>query len=217
MGYEKIMGVTAVIVLLLVVVGIIVFAGSQVMSFVTDTQSAIAQSARDIETQIPQPPIGSKICDLIITATWREKNSLSLGDDIHILFTNTDGKSIKKVVNNCGNVLPAHNSLMTLLDFIGTKQSVTPLDLIIPDTLVFESEYKMSFVLVDENGLEKKLPRYQEISYKIPALKAEYDFEQKIIFRDVAVGDYILELRPINAKWNDHGEHEPYKQKITVP
>ena len=133
------------------------------------------------------------------------------------MFTNTEGKTVKKEVNNCGTVAPATNSLLTLLDFIGTSKTVTPLDIIVPNNNLFDEKYTISFVLIDENGYEKKLPHYQDREYIVPALTSEYDFEQKLIFRDIKYGEYTLELRPTNAKWNDHQDNQPYKQHISVP
>ena len=211
------MGIIAGIALLLIIIIVFAYAGSELMSFVTDTSSAVAQKIRDNETKIPNAPVGSTVCDLFLTATWREKNSVGFPVAEQILFTNTEGKTVIKEVNNCGTVAPASNSLLTLLDFFGTKKSMTPLDLIIPEQQLFESTFKMSFVLVNEDGYEKKLPHYQNIEYKIPASTFEYDFEQKLIFRDVQAGQYILELRPDDAKWNDHGENQPYRQNISVP
>lgn len=211
------MGIVAGIALLLIIVVVFAYAGSELMSFVTDTSSAVAQKIRDDETKIPNAPVGSTICDLFLTVQWREKSSNELFEVEQVLFTNSDGKTVTKEVSDCGTVAPASNSLMTLLDFFGTKKDVIPLDLIIPQQSAFDEPYYLSFVLVNDDGFEKKLPHYQSIKYIVPNFTFEYDFEQKLIFRDVQTGNYVLELRPDGARWFDHGENQPYRQNISVP
>lgn len=211
------MGIVSGIILIVIIVVVFAYAGSVIMGFVTDTSDAIKQGISDKELQIPNAPVGSKACDLFLTVTWREKNSIGFPVAEQILFTNTDGKTVKKEVKNCGVVAPVSNSLLTLLDFFGTEKIVSPLHLIIPEQQVSESSFMITFVLVDENGYEKKVPHYKDKIYKIPATTFEYDFEQKLIFRDVQYGEYTLELRAVGAVWNNHGENQPYIQHISVP
>ena len=211
------MGIVSGIFLLLIIVVVFAYGGSVIMGFVTDTSGIVAQKIRDTETQIPSAPAGSKACDLFLTATWREKTTNEVFEVEQILFTNTDGKTVKKEVSNCGTVSVAPNSLLTLLDFMGTNKDVKPLDIIVPQQSVFEEPYTISFVLINSDGYEKKLPHYQSIKYVVPKLTYEFDFEQKLIFRDVEYGEYTLELRPDGARWFDHGESQPYMQHISVP
>ena len=212
------MGIVSGIFLVLIIIVVFAYGGSVIMGFVTDTSNAVAQQLRDNEIQIPNVVAGDKACDLFITAQWREKNTFgSLDGFVQILlFTNSDGKTIKKTVSNCGTVAPVQNSLLTLLDFLGSD-NMKPLEFFVPNQALTAGSYSMSFVLVDENGYEKKLPHYQNQPFTVPALSFEYDYEQKLVFRDIKYGDYILELRPTDARWNDHGEAQAYKQKISVP
>lgn len=211
------MGIVSGIFLLLIIVVVFAYGGSVIMGFVTDTSNAVAQRINDAEIQIPNPSVGEKACDLFLTATWREKSSTELFEVSNILFTNTDGKTVKKEVSNCGVVAPTSNSFMTLLDFLGSGNTPNPLDVILPVQSTFDAKYKMSYVLVNEDGQERKLPHYQNNEYLVPAFTFEYDYEKKLVFRDVEYGEYTLELRPENARWFDHGESQPYKQHISVP
>ena len=210
------MGIVSGILLVLIVIVVFAYGGSVIMGFVTDTSSAFKQAVSDRELQIPSAPVGTSACDLFITVQWREKNSSGFPFIEQILFTNVDGKTVKKTVSNCGIVAPVQNSLMTLLDFIGSGKA-QPLEFVFPTQGITEGTYSMSFVLVDANGYEKKLPHYQNLPFKVPITTYENDYEQKLIFRDMQYGNYVLEMRPSEARWSDHGESQPYRQNISVP
>lgn len=206
------------IIVLIIVIVVFFVAGNQLLAFVTDSSDIISQQLRDSDVQIPVPKTGSTVCDLFLTASWREKSSNEVFEVSNVLFTNTDGKTVSKEVSNCHVKTATSFSLLSMMDFFGSSSaSVKPLDVIIPQQSAFAQTYKMSFVLIDENLLEKKIPHLQNIPYDVPAFTFEYDYEQKMVFREIVVGNYVLEMRPTDARWFDHGESQAYRQNITVP
>ena len=204
--------------LAVIVIGIIglTVMGYSVDAWVNDTINALNGNIRDSETSIPSPQRGQIACDLYVDATWREKMTASFSDVNKVLFTNQDGKTITSEWKDCyqvGGISPS----LTLLDFFNQPKEVAPLDLIIPNTNIVDEKYNLSFVLVDSNNLEKKLPHYQKIDYIVPAFNPEFDFQQKLVFRNIVLGDYTLKIIPEHARWWEHQSGEPYQQSIVAP
>jgi hypothetical protein len=207
---------TLLAVIVIGVIGLTVM-GYSVDAWINDTVSVFLGNVRDSESSIPAPVAGQVACDLLVNVEWREKGTnIGLGVDA-ILFLNSDGKTVSYVYDNCYQVGNTQFPTASLLDFMNTKEVVAPLDLIIPAQELFDKEYKLSFILVDSNGLEKKVQHYQDISYVVPALNLEYDFEQNLKFRNVVLDDYTLKIVAENARFWEHTDGEPYLQGIVAP
>jgi len=211
------MGTTVTLIILVIIIIGGLFFWSELSAFASDVSGFIKDTERDSEIKIPKPKSGVTVCDLFITVDVRSRSAVSgatLVGTERILFT--DGKEGKLIGWLWDNCRPFGLSLfsLTTLDLLGDS---TRLEFFIPAEDIFDQKIILSFVLTDENGLEKKLPLYQDITYIHPAFVADFDFTQKLKFRDLVPQDYVLEIFPIEAHFDDKKVGTPLKKLITAP
>ena len=206
----------------IIVVGFLV-AGSQISAFVNDTFASFGVQVRDDETKIDAPKQGEIVCDLFITANWREKGTVAFAfDPIPIIFIDPrdeSGVGIQATfVSETCHVASGGFQFNSLLDFLSTSDEVVPLEFIFPDFPVFDFPYELSWVLVQsDTGRERKLLHYQDIEYIVPAGVFDFRYEQKLVFRDVVPDDYTLKIIPSSARFFDKTEGEVFLFPIPDP
>jgi len=211
------MGTTATLIILLIIIVGGLFFWNEVSAFASDFSAFIKTSERDEQVKIPKPTSGTTVCDLFVTVAIRSTSALSgatgFGTE-RILFS--DGQQGKLITWQWDNCHPFSLSLLSLTAFDLIGDSPT-LEFFIPAEDVFDQKIILDFVLTDENGLEKKLPLYQDVTYIHPAFVSDFDFEQKLKFRDLIPKDYVLEIFPTEAHWDNKKVGSPLKKVITFP
>lgn len=216
-------GVIGFLILIVIVVVAFLVAGSQISAFVNDTLSAFGVQTRDDEVKIPVAMKDELVCDLFITANWREKGTLAFAfDPIPIIFIDPKdeaGVGIQATfVSETCKLASGAFQFNSLLDFLGTSNQVQPLEFIIPDFPIFDQPYELSWVLVHtDTGKERKLPHYQNIKYVVPQGVFDFRYEQKLVFREVEPDDYLLKIIPSVARFNDKTEGEVFLFPIPDP
>jgi len=216
-------GVIGFLILVVIVVVAFLVAGSQISAFVNDTLSAFGVQTRDDEVKLPVAQQGELVCDLFITANWREKGTLAFAfDPIPIIFIDPKdeaGVGIQaQFVSETCKLASGGFQFNSLLDFLGTSDQVQPLEFIIPDFPIFDQPYELSWVLVHtDSGKERKLIHYQNIEYVVPQGVFDFRYEQKLVFREVEPDDYLLKIIPSVARFNDKTEGEVFLFPIPDP
>ncbi len=209
------------LVLVAIIIVSFLVAGAQISAFVNDTLGAFGSQVRDDEIKIDAPQQGQVVCDIFVTANWREKGTLAFAlDPIPILFfdpRDEAGVGINIDYQNC-KIASGGFQFASLLDFLGTTDEVVPLEFIIPDIPIFDQPYELSWVLVDPNtGKERKVLHYQNIEYIVPAGVFDFRYEQKLVFREVVPDDYVLKIIPKIARFFDQTEGDPFLFVIQDP
>jgi len=178
--------------LILVVIIVVAFlvAGTQISAFVNDTFQSFGVQVRDSEVRIDAPKQGEIICDMFVTANWREKGTVAFAfDPIPILFfdpRDEEGVGINVNFQKCTISGATNLSFLPLFDFLGTSSDVPPLEFIIPDVPLFDQPYELSWILVQtDTGKERKLAHYQNLEYIVPQGVFDFRYEQKLILRTV--------------------------------
>jgi len=203
-----------IVVAIVAVVGLTI-AGYEVDAWINGFYSSIQNGIIDGVNNMPSPAVGSIACNLIVDVEWREKGTnVGVGVDA-VLFLNSEGKTVNTTWDSCYEV----NGLPTasLLDFMASQDTIAPLDVIIGAQEIWDKDYQMSFILVDELGTERKVQHYQSIDYVVPKLNLSYDFEQRLVFRNVQLADYTLKIIAEEARFWEHSEGEAYYQAIRAP
>jgi len=208
------MGLTGTLILLVIIIVGGLFFWSELTAFASDVSGFIKTADRDSQVKIPRPTSGTTVCDLFITIDVRSRSAISgtLVSTERILFT--DGQEGKEIGWQWSNCRPFGLSLfsLTTLDLLGDSPR---LEFFIPAEDIFDQQIILSYIIIDEDGLEKKLPLYQDITYIHPAFVADFDFQQKLKFRDLVPKDYVLEIFPTEAHWDNKKVGQPLKKVIT--
>ncbi len=204
-----------ILVVVIVVIGF--FFWSEISAFVNDTTTALNQQARDNNVSVPKPVTGQTVCDLLIDIDVRSSSATTLTFSTErILFTNgQEGKQIGWQWDNCHQYTSGLLSL-SILDYFGESEYPT-LEFFIGSADSFDQKIIMSYILEDENRLEKKLPLYQNVKYIHPAYQGDFDFNQKLKYYDLPIGDYTLKMIPLEAHFNDKKVGEALEKSITRP
>ncbi len=211
------MGIETLIVIAVVAVIGLAFLGYEVDAWINGFLTNIQGGLIDADTAIPAPAVGSIACNVIVDIEWREKGTNVFTGVDAVLFLNSEGKTTNVEWDSCYEVGATGLPTASLLDFMASGDNIAPLDIIIGAQELWDKEYELSFILVDEFGLERKVQHYQSINYVVPALNLVYDFEQKLVFRNVELGDYTLKIVAENARFWEHSEGEHYNQAINAP
>jgi len=199
---------------IIAVVGIYFYA--EIVAIVNDYQSILIQKILDEDIKVPAPQAGQRVCDLTITIDVRSESALS-GTGIsteRILFT--DGKAGKQIGWNWNNCHEYKSSLLSasLLDAI-LSSDLKKLEFFFPSADPFDQKIILSYSLVDENGLRKKLPHHQNILYIHPSFQNTFDFNQQLKFFQLIPQEYILEILPLEAHFEDKKVGDRLSKSIT--
>lgn len=215
--------ITALLILIVIIVVSFSVAGSQISAFVNDTLSSFGVQVRESEIKIPVAKQGEIVCDLFITANWREKGTVAFAfDPIPIIFIDPrdeEGVGIQATfVSETCKVSSGGFQFNSLLDFLSTTDEVVPLEFIFPDFPIFDQPYELSWVLVQsDTGKERKLLHYQNIEYIVPQGVFDFRYEQKLVFRELVPDDYTLKIIPSVARFFDKTEGEVFLFPIPDP
>ncbi len=214
--------VVGILVLVVIVVIVFLVAGTQISAFLNDTFQTFGVQVRDSEVRIDAPQQGEIICDMFVTANWREKGAVAFAfDPIPILFfdpKDEEGVGINVNFQNCRISGGLGLSFLPLFDFLSTSGDVPPLEFIFPDFPIFDQPYELSWVLVQtDTGKERKLAHYQDIEYIVPQGVFDFRYEQKLVFRDIVPDDYTLKIVPKVARFFDQTEGDPFLFFISDP
>lgn len=200
---------------------------SQLNSIYDDGKSIL----RDNSVSIDKPADGAPVYDLQMDVKIKAKGSSNFGLE-YLLFLNTDGGTFdKKWINPHvyqGNLL-SFLYLANFMDFMSSRTNTTTLTdlttneiIIIPNSGVVPVNFKLSYILVDsDTGLQKKLTKYQDVPYSIPALVSSYTIDQKLLIPDLPKKNYELWIIPTtnsydaNIRFADHAVGEKYVQRIS--
>lgn len=209
-------GITGGIILIIVLVVVIAFAGEKVQAFVNDTTSILNAKIRDTESKIPAPQSGQKVCDLLVTIKGKWVGGGNPFVLQHIIYLNDGDNKITQEWNNCHTKKGI--STASLIDF---SSGINPLEFIVPRGSYVEEPFYFSITLIDpDTDKEKKLPHHQKIPLKVPALKNEWIFTPtKIVYRELVQKDYQLYIyvegdHDSPARFADHNSGQPYIQEI---
>lgn len=211
------MGSAIVFLVIFLIIAVVLYYGYDKVSVaIDDVVETYNQKLRDEIAQIPKPTIGEMACDLSVTFNWRV---IGASDGLivqRVIFLNSEGQTTNIVWSNCHTVKSA-SSLSFIMDFFDSND-FTSLEWIFPArSHVTDVTYKLSFVLIDSNGLERK-SLYQNLSYVMPAFDSEFDFSQRLVYRDLPFGDYKIEIiGDNNARFADHKDGQSYIQQVPRP
>ena len=205
---------TLLLIVILAVVGIYFYA--EISTIYNDYSSILIQKIIDEDFKVPTPNFGERVCDLIITIDIRSISAISSDIISHNRILYTDGREGKQIGWQWQNCHDFTSSLfsVTLLDVI-TDSDYSTLEFFIPDSSPFDQKIILSYSLVDQNGLKKKLPLYQKVTYIHPALQTHYDFSQQLKFRDLIPQDWTLEILSNEAHFEDKIIGDPLRKTIT--
>jgi len=214
------MGTTATLIIIIIFIVGGIFFWSEISAFAGDFKGFIDNKERDEQVRVPKPVTGQTVCDLFITAEFRSTSAIS-GDIIsheRILFT--DGQRDKSITWSWDDCHPYQDSILNLapLELLQERLNtlgLNTLEFFIPDSSPFDQKIILTYKLVDEKGLEKKLPIYQDVVYIHPSFITDFDFEQKLKFRDLPPKDYLLEIIPTEAHFDNQKTGQAYKKAIT--
>lgn len=209
------MGEIIALIFLIVLIGGGIFFWSEIEAFANDFKG-FAQE-RDNQIKVPRPVTGQTVCDLFITVQIRSISAISGNIISHerILFTDSQqGKEITWTWDNCHQYQDTF-SLFSLAPLELLQQRISTLEFFLPDSSPVDQQIILSYVLVDERGLEKKLPIYQDVTVIHPAFIQDFDFEQKLKFLDLTPKDWVLEMIPDEAHFDNQKTGQAYKKAIT--
>jgi len=214
--------VVGILVLIVIIIISFAVAGTQISAFINDTFQTFGVQVRDSEVKIDAPQQGEIICDMFVTAKWREKGTLAFAfDPIPIIFIDPkdeEGVGINVDFQNCRIAGTLGLSFLPLFDFLGTSSDVAPLEFIFPDFPLFDQPYELSWILVEtDTGKERKIAHYQDIEYIVPQGVFDFRYEQKLVFRNLVPDDYTLKIVPKVARFVDQDEGEPFIFFISDP
>jgi len=211
-------GTTATLIILIIFIIGGLFFWSEISAFAGDFKGFIDNKERDEQVRIPKPVTGQTVCDLFVTVEIRSTSALSgatLGFTTErILFT--DGAHGKEITWNWSNCHPYQGTGLSLAPLELLQERLSTFEFFIPaEDILFDQQIIISYVLVDETGLEKKKPIYQDVVYTHPQHVLDFDFEQKLRFSDLPPKDYLLEMIPTEAHFDNHKTGQAYKKAIT--
>lgn len=218
------MGIAGILIAIAIILVVIVFAGSQISAFINDTLGALGETTRESDIRIPTAKAGDIICDVFITADWQARLTTEIFDVNPILFFDPTDVSGGQVGIDVVYQTPCKISsgtlfnFLPLLDFLSTEDEVQPLEFIFPIQSFFDEEYELSWILVEvDTGKEKKVRTYQNLKYVLPSFEFDFRFQQKLVFRDVVPDDYILKIVPVDARFADLDDGQPFLKFIPDP
>lgn len=212
------MGLQSILILLVIAVVAFTFVGTEISAFINDTVSLFDQRIRDIDIRIPNPETGTQVCDLLITVNIRSISAISGTTFItteRILFSDgQEGKLITWLWDNC-HTKGFISANLAPFDFL--SRSLPKLEFFIPSAGIGDTDIIISYVLVDEKGLEKKLPQYQDVRYIHPSFIERFDFQEKVRYREIASATYVLDIIPFEAHFDNKKTGEALSKTITFP
>jgi len=217
------MGITGTLIAIAIIVVVLAVAGTQVSAFINDTLRGFGETVRDQENKIPNAPQGVIVCDMIVTADWEVQNTVifALEPQPIIFFKDSDidgsGVGFQIDYRDCKVSNGLGLSFLPLLDFLGASSEVQPLDFIIPDFPLFDLPYELSWILVDDQGKQKKVQHYQDVEYVVPSGQFDFRYQQVLIFREIIPDDYVLRIEPQVARFFEHDDGEAFLFGIPDP
>ena len=214
------MGLTGLAIFILVIVVVVIFAGTQVQAFLDGVSATVKNTQNQGDTRIPKPPVNTPVCDLLVNFRPKVTGSLTSGNILHL---NENGGSISYVWQNCRiNTLNWLDGAQ-LYDFLSAKFDADQLpknELGVPIIAVFDETFKVNFKLVDQNGNTLLVPQHQSIPFKVTSrILADQSFDYQIKFFKLAKQPYSLEITidSNNYRFGNHSFGEAYKQTINAP
>lgn len=214
------MSVEGIAFLLIVIIAIIAFGGTQLQTFLDGIQASAKNAQNQGDTKIPKPPVNTPVCDLLVTFKPKVTGSLTSGN---ILFINQNGGTITYKWQNCHLQTMQWLNFAQLYDFMSTKFNADQLpkdELGIPIIAVFDETFKVNFKLVDQDGNTLLIPQHQSIPFKITSrILADQSFNYEIKFFNLAKQAYHLEITidSNNYRFADHDFGQAYVQNINSP
>ena len=212
------MSLQSILILLVIVVVAFTVVGTEISAFIDDTIGLFDQGLRDIDIRIPTPERGTQICDLLVTVDVRSISAVSgatiIGTERILFSDGQEGRLITWLWDNC-HTKGLVSANLAPFDFL--SRSLPKLEFFIPAEDIFDQSIILSYVLVNENGLEKKLPQYQNVIYTHPAFISQFDFQEKVRYRDIASETYVLKIIPFEAHFDNKKVGEALEKTITFP
>ena len=212
---------TVVTFIILIIVGLVAWSmfSNEINAYYENTKSII----RDDTVSLPNPAPKTPVHDLQIDFKPKIKYSFGL-----IVFVNDEGGSlVRKWTNPHIYQASILNSIVpfSLLDYYSERANgLSVVDLttneiiLIPAVSGVPQKFSFSFILVDpETGLQKKLPKYQDVPFAIPSFTTTYSVTQKLLFEDIEKKNWELWIIPggDGVRFADHDTGEKYVQKIS--
>lgn len=209
--------VTVIVLIIVVLVAWSMFS-NEINAYLENGKSMI----RDNTVSLPNPVTNTPVYDLQVDFKPKIKYSFGL-----IVFLNSEGGTFERKWTSPhlyqASIL---NSLIpfSLIDYYSERingLSVVDLatnEIIVPAFSGVPHKFTFSFILVDpDSGLQKKLPKYQDVPFSIPSFTTTYSVTQKLLFEDIEKKDWELWIVPggDGVRFVDHEIGEKYIQKIS--